>query len=103
MAIQMASYTVEQIEKAHAAAKHADRWSEGVRHSDGLRYIVFASESRPGTYHQTHINGLGCDCKRGQLELRCWHVLAAQIATEKAQAPKPRKTYEDLFDLEDAF
>jgi hypothetical protein len=99
--IDLRSYTVDQIEKAHRAAKHADRWAHGHRESDGLRWIVFASESRPDTYHQTHINGLGCDCDRGRRELRCWHILAAALATEKAQAPKSRKRYEDLFGEDD--
>lgn len=69
MAVNLRAYTVEQIEKAHAAAKNASKWAEGVENETGLRFVLFSSRSQLGEVHKTHFAGLGCSCRRGERNL----------------------------------
>jgi hypothetical protein len=103
--IDIRLYSRAQQERAMRLVERADQWAEGRRKSDGLRFNVFASESAPGVYYQTHLNGLGCTCPGAQKSKRgrCFHQLACQIVTERAQAPRPLKTYDEVYGLVDAF
>jgi len=110
MAVQTPSYSKAQREKAEALVARAATWSYGYRTSDGLRFVVFASQSTPGAVYQTHLNGLGCSCPAGQREIRCYHALACEMLTTQKQAQVERQTrnaaaYSRLYgdDLEDAF
>lgn len=80
-----------------------DRWARGYRLSDGLQFVLFASESNPNVFHRTHINGLGCSCIAATKSRngRCWHQLAARTDTELAQNAEPQYDYSDEFGLVD--
>lgn len=108
-----AVYSKAMREKAEALVAKSDKWAEGRRNADGVRFILFASATRVGVYYFTRIDGAFCSCPAGSKSRsgRCCHQLACQIVTERAQeqAAKPsRPTYEDLWigsgmDLTDAF
>lgn len=97
--IDLRVYSKAQQERAMRLVARADQWAEGQRKSDGLRFNVFASESTPGVYYQTHFSGLGCTCPGAQKSPRgrCFHMLACAIITERAQAPRPKLRYEDVY------
>lgn len=104
MAVQMGLYSRAQQEKAMRLVAVADKWAEGTRPSDGLRFNLFASESAPGVVYQTHINGLGCTCPGAARSYRgrCYHMLAAAIVTDRArEAATPKAALARLNDLLD--
>jgi hypothetical protein len=109
MALQSISKAMR--EKAEALAAISDKWALGVRNSDGLRFVLFASCSRPDIFYMTRIDGAPgcCTCPAARLGKRanCFHLLACQIVTDRVreQAARPRPTYDGLMDrhLVDAF
>jgi hypothetical protein len=104
-------YSTTQQAKAEELAARSDHWAYGVRNSDGLKFVLFASRCQPGAIYQTHINGLGCSCPAGQRGVRCYHCLAAQLAADRAQQRVERQqrnaaAYSRLYqdsELEDAW
>ena len=94
-------------ERAEALVAKSDKWAEGVRNSDGVRFVLFASNSRSDVYYMTRIDGAYCTCPAGRLSRfpRCCHMLACQLVTERVQeqAARPTTRYEDYFGNNDAF
>lgn len=107
MATTLYSKTIR--ERAEALVAKSDTWAEGVRNSDGVRFILFASNSRSDVYYMTRLDGApgGCTCPRARLGRKgiCSHLIAAQIVFDRAQeeAAKPKMKYEDLFENEGWF
>jgi hypothetical protein len=72
-------------------------WSRGVRAADGLVFVLFT-----GSTGQTYMTtDSGCTCRGFLYRGQCAHQVAVMTEAEKAQAPKPRKRYEDLFGEDD--
>jgi hypothetical protein len=92
--------------RADQLLAHADRWSRGVRHTDGLALVTF-SGSKPGAVYFT--STLGCTCPGFRHRGVCCHSVAVSEHQAEADAaerrahesmypsPKRRPTYEDLF------
>lgn len=97
-----AVYRKSMQDKAADLVAHADKWAYGTRNRDGLRFILFPSQSRAGVYYFTRIDGAFCSCPAGSLSkhARCCHKIAAQTVTEQAREAytKPRVTLDELYD-----
>lgn len=83
--------------KADALLARSDSWAHGHRKSDGLRFVVFASESTPGVYWQTRIDGAFCTCPAARLSRagRCCHKVAVAEKYHEARN-RPFRSLEEL-------
>lgn len=95
--------------KADELLARSDSWAHGYRKSDGLQFVVFASQSAPGVYYQTRIDGAYCTCPAARLSRagRCCHKVAVAEKYEQARN-RPFRTLEELMgdeasELVDAF
>ena len=90
------------------ADEHCRQCREAVvshEHTDGTWRVT--STGRRAFFHKTWMTMDGdwhCTCEAGEMGRKCWHVSLAKgrsavtVTVETAQAPKPRKTLEELFD-----
>lgn len=94
--------------KADELLARSDRWAHGYRKHDGLQFVVFASQSAPGVYYQTRIDGAFCTCPAARLSRagRCCHKVAVAEKYQQARS-RPFRTLEELMgddaSLVDAF
>jgi hypothetical protein len=91
--------------RADQLLQHADRWSRGVRHTDGLALVTFSGSAGAVYFTST----LGCTCPGFRHRGVCCHSVAVaehQAEADAAQrrahesmypSPKRRPTYSDLF------
>lgn len=98
-------YTSSMEARAAVLVGQAQTWARGVRHRDGLAFVVFAS-SKPGTVYYTTESG--CTCPSYWHRGACSHVLAVQVEARQARAavgPRALDRMNELFDrqLVDAF
>ena len=106
-------YTPAQQQKAARLMAVADKWAEGYRVRDGLRFVSFTSDrapkpGQPPVIYYTRLDGRGgCTCPAARLSRsgRCFHKLAAAIVFDQRQeaAFSPPISEESAYDLCDAF
>lgn len=89
-------YTDSMKARAEILVSESKTWTRGRRKSDSLAFVIFPS-SKPGrAYYSTET---ACSCPSYYHRLACSHVLAVKTDNERvrAEADRPRKSYDALF------
>ena len=112
MQAQTRLYTPAQQQKAARLMAVADKWAEGYRVRDGLRFVSFTSDrapkdGKPPVIYYTRLDGGACSCPgaRESRSGRCFHRLAVHtVYVERQEAAFcPPVSAESAYGLVDAF
>lgn len=82
-------YSPSQQKEAARLVAIADKWAEGYRRRDGVRFVSFTSRRNPKVLYYTRIDGAFCTCPgaRESRSGRCFHQLACRVVAEAAVVP----------------